>query len=88
MLWPPARRISLQASGVFPGKIAQKDSLPEVLIHIRQEPEKESSLTVKELPYTIAMIVLDIAAPICLLFVLLAYICWGIENNCTRELSS
>ena len=28
----------------------------------------ESSLTFRELPYTIAMIVLDIAAPICLLF--------------------
>ncbi|MBQ8052769.1 MAG: DMT family transporter [Lachnospiraceae bacterium] len=122
---------------------------------IADRPEKESSLTVKELPYTIAMIVLDIAAPICLLFglsrttaatvsllnnfeivatavialvifkeaisprlwlgilfvtascallsvddlsslqfnsgslfVLLACICWGIENNCTRALSS
>ncbi len=115
----------------------------------------ESRLTRQELPYTIAMIVLDIAAPICLLFglsmtsaanvsllnnfeivstaiiallifkeaisprlwlgiifvtascallsfedisslqfnsgslfVLLACICWGIENNCTRKLSS
>lgn len=115
----------------------------------------ESRLTRKDLAYTIAMIVLDIAAPICLLFgltmttaanvsllnnfeiaataiialvifkeaisprlwlgilfvtascallsfedisslhfnsgslfVLLACICWGIENNCTRRLSS
>ncbi len=119
------------------------------------KPETESQLTRQELPYTIAMIVLDIAAPICLLFgltmttaanasllnnfeivataiialvifkeaisprlwlgiifvtascallsfedisslsfntgslfVLLACICWGIENNCTRKLSS
>jgi len=118
-------------------------------------PGKEPRLTKKDLPYTIAMIVLDIAAPICLLFgltmttaanasllnnfeivataiialvlfretisprlwlgilfvtasctllsfedisslqfnsgslfVLLACICWGIENNCTRRLSS
>ena len=29
---------------------------------------KESNLTKKELPYTVAMILLDIAAPICLLF--------------------
>jgi len=116
---------------------------------------QEERLTKKELPYTIAMIVLDIIAPICLLygltrttaanasllnnfeivataiialvifkeaislrlwlgiifvtascallsfedihslqfnigslFVLLACICWGIENNCTRKLSS
>ncbi len=115
----------------------------------------ESRLTRKDLPFTIAMIVLDIAAPVCLLFgltmttaanasllnnfeivataiialvifkeaistrlwfgilfvtascmllsfedvsslqfnsgslfVLLACICWGIENNCTRRLSS
>ena len=118
-------------------------------------PGKEAPLTGRELPYTIAMIVLDIAAPICLLFglskttaanasllnnfeivataiialvifreaisprlwlgilfvtascallsvddisslqlnsgslfVLLACICWGVENNCTRRLSS
>ncbi len=118
-------------------------------------PKTEPRLTRKDLPYTIAMIVLDIAAPICLLFgltmttsanasllnnfeivataiialvifketisprlwlgilfvtasctllsfedisslqfntgslfVLLACICWGIENNCTRRLSS
>lgn len=118
-------------------------------------PGTEPRLTKKDLPYTIAMIVLDIAAPICLLFgltmttaanasllnnfeivataiialvifketisprlwlgilfvtascallsfedisslqfnsgslfVLLACICWGIENNCTRRLSS
>ena len=117
--------------------------------------EKESCLTAQDLPYTIAMIVLDIAAPICLLFgltmttaanasllnnfeiaataiiallifkeaisprlwlgilfvtvscsllsfedisslqfnqgslfVLLACVFWGIENNCTRKLSS
>ena len=117
--------------------------------------ETEARLTRQELPYTIAMVVLDIAAPICLLlgltmttaanvsllnnfeivatavialvifreaissrlwlgilfvtascallsfedlsslqfnsgslFALLACICWGIENNCTRKLSS
>ena len=122
---------------------------------IAGRPGNEPSLTRRELPYTIAMIVLDIAAPICLLFglskttaanasllnnfeivatavialvifkesisprlwlgilfvtascallsvediaglqfnsgslfVLLACICWGIENNCTRKLSS
>ena len=122
---------------------------------IANRPGNESSLTRSELPYTIAMIVLDIAAPICLLFglsqttaanasllnnfeivataiialaifkeaisprlwlgilfvtascallsfddisslqfnsgslfVLLACVCWGIENNCTRRLSS
>lgn len=116
---------------------------------------RESRLTGKELPYTLAMIILDIAAPVCLLFgltmttaanasllnnfeiastaviallvfgekisprlwlgiifvtascillsvddissfrfntgslfVLLACLCWGIENNCTRKLSS
>ena len=120
-----------------------------------KRPGKEPRLTMKDFPYTIAMIVLDIAAPICLLFgltmttaanasllnnfeivataiialvvfketisprlwlgilfvtasctllsfedisslqfntgslfVLLACICWGIENNCTRRLSS
>ena len=120
-----------------------------------KRPGTEPRLTMKDLPYTIAMIVLDIAAPICLLFgltmttaanasllnnfeivataiialvvfketisprlwlgilfvtasctllsfedisslqfnsgslfVLLACICWGIENNCTRRLSS
>ncbi len=119
------------------------------------KPETESGLTRQELPYTIAMVVLDIAAPICMLFgltmtsaanasllnnfeivatavialmvfreaisprlwlgiifitascsllsfedvsglqfnsgslfVLLACICWGVENNCTRKLSS
>ena len=122
---------------------------------IAGRPGNESPLTAKELPYTISMIVLDIAAPICLLFglskttaanasllnnfeivataiialiifketisprlwlgilfvtascallsiddisslqfnsgslfVLLACICWGVENNCTRKLSS
>ena len=122
---------------------------------ISNSPKTEAGLTKRELPYTIAMIVLDIAAPICLLlgltmtsaanasllnnfeivataiialmlfkeaisprlwlgiifvtasctllsfedisslrfntgslFVLLACICWGIENNCTRKLSS
>ena len=119
------------------------------------KPGTESPLTREELSYTIAMVVLDIAAPICMLFgltmttaanasllnnfeivataiialmvfreaisprlwlgilfvtascsllsfedisslqfnsgslfVLLACICWGIENNCTRKLSS
>ena len=33
-----------------------------------KRPGKEPRLTMKDLPYTIAMIVLDIAAPICLLF--------------------
>ena len=122
---------------------------------IAGRPGNEAPLTGKDLPYVIAMIVLDIAAPICLLlgrsmttaanvsllnnfeivatavialaifreaisprlwlgilfvtascallsiddlsslqfnsgslFVLLACICWGIENNCTRKLSS
>lgn len=122
---------------------------------ITNRPKTEAGLTKHELPYTVAMIVLDIAAPICLLlgltmtsaanasllnnfeivataiialmvfkeaisprlwlgiifvtascallsfedvsglqfntgslFVLLACICWGIENNCTRKLSS
>lgn len=32
------------------------------------KPETESGLTRQELPYTIAMVVLDIAAPICMLF--------------------
>ena len=116
---------------------------------------KESRLTKKELPFTLAMIALDIAAPICLmlglksttaanasllnnfeivatavialavfkesisprlwagivfvtlscallsledieglrfsfgsLFILLACVCWGFENNCTRKISS
>ena len=122
---------------------------------IKKYEAKELKLTKSELPYTIAMIVLDIAAPICLLFglnsttaanasllnnfeivataiialmvfkekistrlwfgiffvtlscgilsfedvsslrfsygslfVLLAAICWGFENNCTRKISS
>ena len=122
---------------------------------IRKTEAKESRLTREELPYTAAMIVLDIAAPICLLFglratsaanasllnnfeivatavialmvfkerisprlwlgilfvalscgilsfedisslrfsygslfVLLAAVCWGFENNCTRKISS
>ena len=122
---------------------------------ITRHPGAESGLTRKELSYTAAMILLDIAAPICLLFgltkttaanasllnnfeivatavialvifkeaisprlwlgilfvtasctllsienisslqfnsgslfVLLACICWGIENNCTRKLSA
>lgn len=121
---------------------------------IKKYEAKELKLTKSELPYTIAMIVLDIAAPICLLFglnsttaanasllnnfeivataiialmvfkekistrlwfgiffvtlscgilsfedvsslrfsygslfVLLATICWGFENNCTRKIS-
>jgi len=122
---------------------------------ITGKAKKESPLTRKELPYTIAMILLDIAAPVFLLlgltmttsanasllnnfeivataiiallffkeaisarlwlgilfvtlscmllsfedtsgfqfhtgslFVILACVCWGIENNCTRKLSS
>lgn len=121
----------------------------------RGAEKKEAKLTAKELPYTVAMILLDIAAPICLLlglrsesaanvsllnnfeivatalialavfkekislrlwagiafvvlscallsvsdfsqfqfsygslFVLLACVCWGLENNCTRKISS
>ena len=121
----------------------------------RHKPSDERKLTRAELPYTIAMILLDIAAPICLmiglkattaanaallnnfeivatalvalmvfretisprlwlgilfvtvscgilsfedssslhfsygsLFVLLAAVCWGFENNCTRKISS
>lgn len=121
----------------------------------KKTQEKESSLTRAELPYTVAMILLDIAAPICLLvglksttaanasllnnfeivataiialmifkekvslrlwlgilfvtlscailsfeditslqfsfgslFILLACVCWGVENNCTRKISS
>lgn len=124
------------------------------VIQKRSHKYKENKLTRKELPYTLGMIVLDIAAPICLmvglsmttaanasllnnfevvatslialflfhekiskrlwiaiglitissillsledissfsfsigsLFVLLACICWGLENNCTRMLS-
>ena len=122
---------------------------------LKAEKTKEKGLTRAELPYTIAMILLDIAAPICLLFglqsttaanasllnnfeivatalialmvfkekisprlwmgilfvvlscsllsfedlssvkfsygslfILLACVCWGLENNCTRKLSS
>lgn len=122
---------------------------------IRKSAGKESGLTKAELPYTVAMILLDIAAPVCLLFglkttsaanasllnnfeiaataiiaflffkekislrlwlgilfvtlscsilsfedmsslhfsygslyVLLAAVCWGVENNCTRKISS
>lgn len=121
----------------------------------RKNETKELKLTKSELPYTVAMILLDIAAPICLmlglssttaanasllnnfeivataiialmifkekisvrlwfgimfitlscgilsfedisslhfsygsLFVLLAAVCWGFENNCTRKISS
>ena len=121
---------------------------------IRKTAGLESKLTRAELPYTVAMIVLDIAAPVCLMFglrstpaasaallnnfeiaataliawvvfrerirvrlwlgilcvtaacallslenlqgmhfskgsllVLLAAVCWGLENNCTRKLS-
>lgn len=122
---------------------------------LRGTSEKEEKLTKAELPYTVAMILLDIAAPICLmiglnattaasasllnnfeivatslialvvfkerislrlwggillvtlscmilstdditslsfsygsLFVLLAAVCWGFENNCTSKISS
>lgn len=125
------------------------------LQHRFKKPHGEARLTCKELPYTIAMVALDIAAPIFLmiglkmttaanasllnnfeivatavialaifreaigrrlwlaiglitlssilltvedmssfsfslgsLFVLLACVCWGFENNCTRKLSS
>ena len=121
----------------------------------RKNKGEEARLTKKELPYTLAMILLDIAAPICLLiglrattaanasllnnfeivatsivalmvfkerisprlwggilcvtlscallsfedlsglqfsfgslFILLACVCWGFENNCTRKISS
>ena len=121
----------------------------------KNEPAEEKHLTRKELPYTVAMILLDIAAPICLLtglgsttaesasllnnfeivatavialsvfrerisprlwggilfitlscavlsadnvselhfsggslFILLAAVLWGFENNCTRKISS
>ncbi len=121
----------------------------------RKEQNKESKLTKKELPFTLAMIALDIAAPILLLmglsattaenasllnnfeivatamialavfkesisprlwlgivcvtascmllsfkditslkfsygslYILLACVCWGLENNCTRKISS
>lgn len=126
-----------------------------LLRRIRKAGEIETRLTKSELPYTIAMILLDIAAPICLLlglkattaanasllnnfeivataiialmvfkekisprlwlgilfvtlscvilsfeditslqfsygslFILLAAMCWGVENNCTRKISS
>lgn len=126
-----------------------------LLQKISGHTRKEEKLSEKELPYTIAMIVLDIAAPICMLlglsmttaanasllnnfeivatsfiallifkerisprlwlgiiaitiscmilsfenisnlyfskgslFVLLAACCWGLENNCTRKISS
>mgnify|MGYP000703725006 FL=1 len=42
---------------------------------IKKYEAKELKLTKSELPYTIAMIVLDIAAPICLLFGLKLYNC-------------
>lgn len=125
------------------------------LLRSKESKASEEKLTKKELPYTIAMVVLDIAAPILLMvgltlttsatasllnnfeivattiialvffkeavakrmwlaivfivaasilltvndfgslsfsagaiFVLLASVCWGIENNCTRALSS
>ena len=35
---------------------------------IRKTAGRESKLTREELPYTVAMIVLDIAAPVCLMF--------------------
>jgi drug/metabolite transporter (DMT)-like permease len=122
---------------------------------VRKTPRTEQPITKADLPYTLAMILLDIAAPICLLlglsytsaasasllnnfeivataiialmvfkerisarlwvgiifvtcscmllsledisslrfsvgslFILLACVCWGVENNCTRRLSS
>lgn len=129
-------------------------ALIAVIRRIRKTAGLESKLTRAELPYTVAMIVLDIAAPVCLMFglrstpaasaallnnfeivataliawvvfrerirvrlwlgilcvtaacallslenlqgmhfskgsllVLLAAVCWGLENNCTRKLS-
>ena len=129
-------------------------ALIAVIRRIRKTAGRESKLTRAELPYTVAMIVLDIAAPVCLMFglrstpaasaallnnfeivataliawvvfrerirvrlwlgilcvtaacallslenlqgmhfskgsllVLLAAVCWGLENNCTRKLS-
>lgn len=126
-----------------------------IINNVSGHKRQESPLTKAELPYTIAMILLDIAAPICLLiglsttsastvsllnnfeivatsfialcifkesisqrlwlgiifitlscmllsindfssfhfskgaiFVLLACVCWGLENNCTRKMSS
>ena len=129
-------------------------ALIAVIRRIRKTAGLESKLTRAELPYTVAMILLDIAAPVCLMFglrstpaasaallnnfeivataliawvvfrerirvrlwlgilcvtaacallslenlqgmhfskgsllVLLAAVCWGLENNCTRKLS-
>lgn len=129
-------------------------ALIALIRRIRKTAGRESKLTRAELPYTVAMIVLDIAAPVCLMFglrstpaasaallnnfeivataliawvvfrerirvrlwlgilcvtaacallslenlqgmhfskgsllVLLAAVCWGLENNCTRKLS-
>ena len=126
-----------------------------IIRKLSKKPSKEMQLTKSELPFTIAMILLDIAAPICLLFglksttaasasllnnfeivataiialivfkekisprlwlgivlitvscallsvedvaqlkfsygslfIILACVCWGFENNCTRKLSS
>lgn len=126
-----------------------------IIRKVRKQKKSESRLTKKEMPFTIAMILLDIAAPICLLFglksttaanasllnnfeivatalialvvfkekislrlwlgiilvtiscailsvvditqlqfsygslfILLACVCWGVENNCTRKISS
>lgn len=39
---------------------------------------KTERLTRSDIPYTIGMILLDIAATMC----------WGLENNCTRKISS
>ena len=47
---------------------------------LNKERGKEERLTKKELPFTIGMVVLDIAAPILLML--------GLENNCTRMISS
>lgn len=100
-----------------------------IIRKIRGISHKEQGLTKDELPYTIAMILLDIVATAIIalivfnekisprlwlgitfvtiscgilsfedisslhfsygsLFVLLAAVCWGFENNCTRKISS
>ena len=130
-------------------------SIIALIRKLRKKESSEATLTRSELPYTIAMVLLDIAAPICLLvglsatsaanasllnnfeivataiialiifkerigarlwcgilfvtlscallsvedlsslrfsfgslFILLACVCWGFENNCTRKISS
>ncbi len=145
---PPTFMASMLYLGAGLGMVAIN------LFRGRQTTEKEAKITKKELPYTVAMVILDIAAPIFLMlgltmttsatasllnnleivataiialaafkeaigkrmwlaigfiiissiilsvedfgsltfslgsvFVLLACICWGVENNCTSRLS-